>query len=146
MIGIKMKTLFIISLLLISLSVFAQERSEKESQRTFMFIGEPNAQAWKYLMDNPQDRKEEVSAAMEKIGGKIIKYYFGLGDGKNYIIAKLPNDNELIQAVYLMRLQSGLLASYKIIELMPSNQMSNALKKSKELIEVEKKVSGGVDK
>ena len=111
-----------------------------------MFIGEPNAQAWKYLMDNPQDRKEEVSAAMEKIGGKIIKYYFGLGDGKNYIIAKLPNDNELIQAVYLMRLQSGLLASYKIIELMPSNQMSNALKKSKELIEVEKKVSGGVDK
>ena len=117
---------------------FAQEN------RTFMFIGEPNAAAWQFLMDKPGDRKEAVSDAMEALGGKIINYYFGLGDGKNYIITELPNDNELIQAMYLMRLPSGLLNSYKMIELMPSDQMSKALKKSKELIEQEKSTGGGV--
>ncbi len=46
----------------------------------------------------------------------------------------MPNDNELIQAVYLMRLPAGLLNSYQIIELMPSDQMSLALKKAQQLI------------
>jgi len=115
-----------------------------QEKRTFMFIGEPNTAAWKYLVDNPQDRREAVTAATEKIGGKIISYYFGLGDGKNYITMELPNDNVLIQALYLMRLPSGLLNSYQMIELMSSSEMSNALKKSKELIELEKKITGGV--
>jgi hypothetical protein len=55
------------------------------------------------------------------LGGEVISYYFGLGDGKNYITVTIPNDNELIQAIYLMRLPSGLLNSYKVIELMPSD-------------------------
>ena len=103
--------------------------------RTFMFIGEPSAAAWKYLMDNPEDRKAEVAGAFKALGGEVLNYYFGLGDGKNYITVTIPNDNELIQAIYLMRLPSGLLNSYQVIELMPSEQMSEALKKSKQLIE-----------
>lgn len=124
--------------------VFMSHSIQAQENRTFMFIGEPNAKAWQIMMDDPADRKEVVSEAFEKLGGKIIGYYFGLGDGKNYIICELPNDNELIQAIYLMRLPSGLLASYKIIELMPSAQLSKALIKSKELIEMEKKTNGGV--
>lgn len=131
---------FIITLI----AVFIGSTVNAQEKRTFMFVGEPNATAWKYMMDNPTDRKEAVSDAFEKLEGKIIGYYFGLGDGKNYIICELPNDNELIQAVYLMRLPSGLLDSYQIKELMPSEQMSAALKKSKELIEMEKQTTGGV--
>ena len=103
--------------------------------RHFMFIGEPTAETWKYLMENPQDRKAEVAGAFEALGGEVLSYYWGLGDGRNYITVTIPNDNELIQAIYLMRLPSGLLNSYRVIELMPSEQMSEALKKSKELIE-----------
>lgn len=132
-------------LILLSIGIFSQCMVAQES-RTFMFIGEPNATAWQVMLDDPGDRKEAVSAAFEKIGGKIISYYFGLGDGKNYIICELPNDNELIQAVYVMRLPMGLLASYHIIELMPSDQMSKALVKSKELLEIEKQAGGGVPK
>jgi len=132
-----MKTLFTIFIFafLIVANANAQEN------RTFMFIGEPNASAWQYMMENPEDRREAVSEAFKKLGGKIIGYYFGLGDGKNYIICELPNDNELIQAVYLMRLPTGLLESYEIKELMPSEQMSDALKKSKELINREKQIN-----
>ena len=103
--------------------------------RHFMFIGEPNAVAWKYLMENPADRKAEVESAFKALGGEVLSYYFGLGNGKNYITVTIPDDNELIQAIYLMRLPSGLLRSYQVIELMPSEQMSEALKRSKNLIE-----------
>ena len=112
----------------------------EESLRHFMFIGEPNAAAWQYLIDNPGDRKAAVSKAFRGLGGEVVSYYFGLGDGKNYITVTLPNDNELIQAVYLMRLPSGMLASYQVIEFMPSEQMTEALKRSKELIEGDKTV------
>ena len=118
--------------------------AEESDDRFFMFVGEPNAAAWRFLMENPVDRQKEVEAGMEAIGGKVLSYYFGLGDGKNYITAQLPNDNEVIQAVYLMRLPSGLLNSYTVIELMPSDQMTNALKRSKEYMEMEKELGDGV--
>ena len=107
----------------------------EQALRYFMFVGEPNAAAWKYLMENPQDRKAEVASAFKALGDEVLNYYFGLGNGKNYITVTIPNDNELIQAIYLMRLPSGLLNSYQVIELMPSEQMSKALKPSKQLIE-----------
>lgn len=117
----------------------------EDSPRHFLFIGEPSAAAWEYLMKDPQDRQKKVEAAMTAIGGKMLSYYFGLGDGKNYITVQLPNDNETIQAVYLMRLPTGMLNSYQVIELMPSAQMADALRRSKEFIEVERKLGGGVD-
>ena len=113
----------------------------EQAPRYFLFIGEPNAAAWKYLMDNPVDRRQQVDEAMSALGGKILSYYFGMGNGKNYITVELPDDNEVIQAVYLMRMPSGLLTSYEFIELMPSEQMVSALRRSKEFLEVEKKVN-----
>lgn len=117
--------------------------ADEGATRHFLFIGEPSPAAWKYLMDNPGDRQKEVAAGMRAIGGKIHSYYFGLGDGRNYIIAELPDDNEVIQAVYLMRLPTGLLNSYEMIELMPSAQMARALRKSVEFVELENKAAGG---
>ncbi len=115
----------------------------EQAYRHFLFVGEPNAAAWQYLMDNPADRQEEVEAAMAAIGGRILSYYFGLGDGKNYITVQLPDDNEVIQAVYLMRLPSGLLTSYRVTELMPSDQMAAALRRSAEFLALERKLGGG---
>lgn len=113
----------------------------EQKLRHFMFIGEPSAAAWQYLMDHPEDRKQQVEGAFKALGGEVISYYFGLGDGKNYITVTIPDDNELIQATYLMRLPSGMLTSYQVIELMPSEQMSEALKRSKQLIEQDSTVT-----
>jgi len=137
--------LLLSALLLCGLCISSAVRAADDEPRYFLFIGEPNAAAWKFLMENPADREEAVAAGMEAVGGKVLSYYFGLGDGKNYITVQLPDDNEIIQAVYLMRLPSGLLNSYQVIELMPSAQMSEALKRSKEFIELEKELGGGTD-
>ena len=57
-------------LILCLFALFASNISQAQEKRTFMFVGEPNAAAWNYLMENPEDRKEAVSKAMEKLGGK----------------------------------------------------------------------------
>lgn len=121
--------------LLLGIMFSCAAAAEQQKHRHFMFIGEPNAAAWQYLMDHPEDRKQQVEGAFKALGGEVISYYFGLGDGKNYITVTIPNDNELIQAIYLMRLPAAMLTSYEVIELMPSEQMSAALKRSKQLIE-----------
>lgn len=124
----------IIAVFLTSMLAMPVNAADKEV-RHFMFIGQPNAAAWQYMMENPADRKTEVSGAFKALGGEVLSYYWGLGDGRNYITVTIPDDNELVQAIYLMRMPSGMLDSYRVIELMPSDQMSEALKKSKQLIE-----------
>ena len=135
-ITIKSNLLVVLLMSILCTSAYA----DKQNLRHFMFIGEPNAKAWQYLIDNPEDRKQEVASAFKALGGEVKSYYFGLGDGKNYITVAIPNDNELIQAIYLMRLPSGMLTSYKVIELMPSDEMSAALKRTKKLIAADKTV------
>jgi uncharacterized protein with GYD domain len=131
---IKQFTAALLLLVFLAFSANAEERTP----RHFLFIGEPTAAAWNGLIADPIDREQAVAEAMAAVGGKTLSYFFGLGDGKNYITVQLPDDNEVIQAVYLMRLPSGLLNSYQVIELMPSSQMVNALKKSREFLELEK--------
>ena len=126
--------LFLVLCLFVSASTWAKS----DDLRHFMFIGEPSATAWKFLIENPEDRKVQVAEAFKALGGEVISYYFGLGDGKNYITVTIPNDNELIQAIYLMRLPTGLLNSYQVIELMPSEQMTAALKRSAKLLTTDK--------
>ncbi len=101
--------------------------------RTFLFIGEPNAAAWKFMIENPADRQKAAEEGIKKLGGKILSYHWGLGTGRNYIIIQMPDDIELIQANYLTRLGDGLLTSYKMIELMSSEAMVAALKRVPEV-------------
>ena len=119
--------LFTIVLLLSFLTLSAHAESEK--LRYFLFIGQPNAAAWKMLIEHPADREATMSKAIEKLGGAMLGYYWGLGDGKNYILIALPDDNELIQATYVSRLGDGLLVSYEAIELLTSQAMVEALKR-----------------
>jgi len=109
----------------------AQAGSTK--MRTFLFIGEPNAAAWKFLIENPADRQATMSKVTEKLGGKMLSYYWGVGDGRNYITIAMRDDIELIQASYIARLGDGLLVSYRMIELIDSAAMTRALKRVRDV-------------
>jgi hypothetical protein len=106
-----------------------QAMADTTKLRTFLFIGEPNAAAWKFLIENPVDRKAAAEVGIAKLGGKMLSYYWGVGTGRNYITIAMPDDIELIQANYLIRLGDGLLVSYQMIELMSSEAMTGALKR-----------------
>ena len=111
-----------------------------EDRRTFLFVAEPSAQGWQMLMNKPTDRLDVVKEAFAELGGEILSYYYGLGKGKSYITVALPDDNEVIQAVYLMRMPTGLLESYEIIELISNTEMVRAMKKSNQFMQLEKDI------
>ena len=102
------------------------------ADRTFMFIGTPNGPAWEMLIASPGDREALVRGGVEKLGGELLSYYWGLGNGKNYITVSLPDDPTFIQAFYLSRMGDGLLNDYQMIELMSSPDMAVALERVSE--------------
>ena len=105
----------------------ALHAKEMSQHRAFFVIGEPNSDAWKLLIENPSDREATMSVAIQKLGGKMLSYHWGLGDGRNYILIRMPDDPVLIQALYVARLGDGLLNSYRMIELIDSAAMADAL-------------------
>ncbi len=116
---------------LMASSICAQDDTvgvaDKFSDRIFMIVGEPTGAAWKFMIENPSDREASMSGTITKLGGKMLSYYWGLGDGKNYITIRMPDDPSLIQALYVTRLGDNLLSSYQMIELMSSSDMAKAL-------------------
>lgn len=117
----------------------AEEKApvKDDDMRIFMFSAKPSAKSWKYMKENPGDRRAETEAAMEKVGCKILAYYWGLTDGKNYIIAAVP-DGKTAQASLIQRLASDFVLEYTAIELVESADMPAVFERVKELEAAEK--------
>jgi len=133
----KFSASLVVALVLIgqAISVEAQDQAQDKDMRHFLFVGEPNAATWEMLVNNPEaaNRQEVMSKAIENLGGEIHTYYWGFSDGKNYITMSMPNDSELLQAMYVLRKSQGLLESYKSIELMTGDEMVASLKRIDEV-------------
>ena len=104
-----------------------------DKMRTFLFVGTPNDAAWKMQIEAPGDREASVRGGIQKLGGKLLSYYWGLGNGKSYITVALPDDPTFIQAFYVTRLGDGVLEEYQMIELMSSSDMAKALARVPEI-------------
>lgn len=48
-------------------------------------------EAWKALVNSPQDRVEAVRPAIERLGGKIKDAYFSFGDYDIVVITEMPD-------------------------------------------------------
>jgi uncharacterized protein with GYD domain len=100
--------------------------------RYFLFTSRPNAKAWKMMKENPGDRQAATAAAMKKIGCEMLGYYWGLGNGRNYIIVA-ASDNKTVQALIVQRLSGGLVHEYEAIELVRSSDMVAMFQRLKEI-------------
>ncbi|WP_281973889.1 hypothetical protein [Ruegeria faecimaris] len=126
-----MKYLISTAFLALASTVSAQDRPG--NMRTFLFIGTSNSTAWEMQIANPGDRAASVKGGIEALGGELLSYYWGLGNGKNYITVSLPDDPTFIQAFYVSRLGDGLLDDYQMVELMSSADMAVALERVSEI-------------
>ena len=124
---------YLISTAFLSLASTASAQDNTENMRTFLFIAKSNTTAWEIQITNPGDRAAAVKGGIEALGGELLSYYWGLGNGKNYITVSLPDDPTFIQAFYVSRLGDGLLDDYQMIELMSSADMAEALARVPEI-------------
>lgn len=126
-----MKRILLSTAFCVSATVAAAQ--DTKDMRTFLFIGTSNSAAWEMQIANPGDRAAFVKGGIEALGGELLSYYWGLGNGKNYITVALPDDPTFIQAFYVSRLGDGLLDDYQMIELMSSADMAAALRRVSEI-------------
>ncbi|MGI9241190.1 MAG: GYD domain-containing protein [Verrucomicrobiales bacterium] len=103
-----------------------------EEMRLFMFSSKPSPEAWQFMKANPGDRKAAVEGAMEKIGCRMIGYYWGLTNARNFIIAEVP-DNETVAAMLVQRLSTDLVLEYEAMELLRSSDMPAVFERLKEI-------------
>jgi uncharacterized protein with GYD domain len=117
--------------------LLAQDKKEapaaaKQEMRIFMFSSKPSPEAWQFMKENPGDRKAAVEGAMKKVGCRMIGYYWGLTNARNFIIAEIP-DNETVAAMLVQRLSTDMVTEYDAIELVESSAMPAMFERLKEI-------------
>ncbi|GAB5487510.1 MAG: hypothetical protein Pars2KO_10800 [Parasphingorhabdus sp.] len=98
----------------------------KEATRYFLFIGTLGPEAWQLAQRNPADQRERAKVEIAELGGTLVGYFFGAYDNKNYSIVSLP-DTKTVKAIQVLRMSSGLLADFNVIELIDSSDMPAVL-------------------
>jgi len=113
----------------------SQETSPQKMTQ-YMFIGHVGPKGWQYILDNPNNRETAARDVVAKMGGELVGYYFGFGNSKNYIIVNLP-DKQTAKAAQVLRLSSGMLFDYEIIELMSGSEIETIAKNIENLRKID---------
>ena len=117
-------------------SVETESRQTPQAMTPYLFIGHVSPQGWIYLIENASDREAAAREAVESMGGELVAYYFGFGNSKNYVIVNLP-DKRTAKASQILRLSSGLLVDYEIVELISPREMSEISRSVQDLQRVD---------
>lgn len=86
-------------------------------------------EAWAKMVREPQNRESAIRPAIEKLGGKLIGYWFTFGDSDAIVIVQLP-DNVSAAAASLAATSGGAVKSLKTICLMSVDESMEAMRKA----------------
>ena len=86
-------------------------------------------EAWRAMIQNPQDRSAAVSELMQKSGGRLINFYYSFGDYEGLAIVETPDDFTNLVAK-LTTLARGHLKDVKTTRLFTVEETMEAMKKA----------------
>lgn len=84
------------------------------------------------MLQDPQDRGPGAAALIEKAGGRLIDYYLGVSNCKNYIIAEMPGPDALAELLMVLY-GSGAISNPKATELMSSKGQKEVFERAGKL-------------
>jgi len=87
------------------------------------------AEAVAGLIKNPQNRRDSVQKAVEKLGGSLVDFWFAFGDYDVVAIGQLP-DNISAAAFSMAVSAGGALRAFKTTPLMTAEEGMEAMKKA----------------
>jgi uncharacterized protein with GYD domain len=85
------------------------------------------------LLQEPQNRIEKVTPAIEAVGGRVECGYFAFGDHDVVLICEMP-DNTSAAAFALAVAAGGTVGSYKTTVLLTPDEAVEAMRKAAESI------------
>jgi uncharacterized protein with GYD domain len=90
------------------------------------------AAAVQNLVKNPEDRSKAVKALIEKLGGKLLAYYYTYGEYDGFVIAEMP-DNATALATNLAAMNPATITKLKTTVLITVQEAMEAMKKAQGL-------------
>jgi uncharacterized protein with GYD domain len=90
------------------------------------------AEAIQNLISSPEDRSKVVKALIEKLGGKMLSFYYTYGEYDGFVIAEMP-DNVTALATFLASSNPATISKLKTTILIPVSEAMQAMKKAQGL-------------
>jgi uncharacterized protein with GYD domain len=85
--------------------------------------------AWTALTKNPQNREEVFRALIEKLGGRVMAFYYAFGEYDGVIITEMP-DETTIAAALLTTISAGHVKTIKTTQLLTTERALEAMRKA----------------
>jgi uncharacterized protein with GYD domain len=95
----------------------------------YMFQASFNAEAWSKMVREPQNREQAIRPVIEKLGGKLVGYWFAFGEADAVVIVQMP-DNVSAAAASLAATAGGAIKSLKTTVLMSVDESMQAMRKA----------------
>ena len=94
----------------------------------FSYTGE----AWRALVTNPQDRAAPIGKMIEAAGGKMLHFFFALGEYDGVVISEAP-DNIKYSSVALAAVSGGAMSKMKTTVLLTPEEGLEAFRRAGEV-------------
>ena len=85
--------------------------------------------AWAALAKNPQNREEVFRALVEKLGGRVVSFYYAFGEYDGVTITEMPDETAIAAAV-LATVAAGHVKTTKTTPLLTTEQTLKALREA----------------
>lgn len=95
----------------------------------YMAQGAYTSEAWAALVKNPQNREEVLRGLIEKLGGRLVSFYYAFGKHDVIFIAEMP-DETAISAAVLSAISAGHLKAIETTTLLTTQQTMEAMRKA----------------
>ena len=85
--------------------------------------------AWAALAKNPKNREEVLRALVEKLGGRLLSFYYAFGEYDGLFITEMPDETTVAAAV-LAATSAGHVKAIKTTTLLTTEQALKAMREA----------------
>jgi uncharacterized protein with GYD domain len=95
----------------------------------YMLQASFTSEAWAKMVNEPQNREQAIRPVIEKLGGKLLGYWFAFGESDAVVIVQMP-DNVSAAAASLAAAAGGAVKSVKTTPLMSVEEGMQAMRQA----------------
>jgi len=110
-------------------SVVPALRKEKTEMPLYMTQFAYTSDAWAALVKKPQNREEVLRALIEKLGGRMVSFYYAFGEYDGMFVSEMP-DETTVTAAILAAVSPGHVKAVKTTVLLTTEQTMEAMRKA----------------
>jgi len=85
--------------------------------------------AWATLIKKPQNREDTLRGLIDKLGGRLVSFYYSFGEYDGVFISEMPDQATVVAAV-LATVSAGHVKAVETTALLTTDQTMEAMRKA----------------